>query len=120
MVINNSNWRMYHCNSQGKRLPIGGETTNTPSKTVPGQQLSLRQLIERYSRGAHVEVFEGSYSTDPTFDNMERLDKVERLEAAKQVKQSIADARARRASSVNGVPTQSAPPADSSHSSLDV
>jgi len=76
-------------NTQQNYKPAKGETNRKPSKTVPGQTLPLKVLVERYVRGQHVEVFHAEYVEDENLDGVERMDAVERLEFAHQLKQGI-------------------------------
>nr|QJB19923.1 MAG: hypothetical protein [Microvirus sp.] len=76
-------------NTQQNYKPAKGEINIKPSKTVPGQTLPLKVLVERYVRGQHVEVFNAEYVEDENLDGLERMDAVERLEFAQQLKQGI-------------------------------
>lgn len=66
------------------------------SLTIPGQTLPLRTLLDRYVMGGNVEVFPpvylGEEETDIP-DDLERMDPFEKLEMARELRQSIADAQ---------------------------
>lgn len=84
-----------------------GEKNDKPSKTVPGMTLSLRELLDRYIKGGSVEVFNGVYdSTAP--ENIERLDPMERLDLARNLKGAIDDAQ-KRISRPTPTPTKPEP-----------
>nr|QJB20136.1 MAG: hypothetical protein [Microvirus sp.] len=55
-----------------------------PSKTVPGQVMSLKTILTRFRKGQGVQVFEGQYNPDfpPEFDG---LDKLDRMDAAREM-----------------------------------
>ena len=38
--------------------------SHKPSKTVPGQDMPIRELVDRYVRGQNVETFKPVYSDD--------------------------------------------------------
>lgn len=49
------------------------------SQTVPGQILTLRQVVDRFRRGQNVQTFSGSYDANlpPGWENMDRLEKID-------------------------------------------
>lgn len=78
-----SNWFNYpkHANQRG-------EVVSGVSLTVPGQVLSLDQLLKRYVSGGEV------YRPDPVFDaaphpDIVRMDPMERLDLARTLKQQV-------------------------------
>jgi len=66
-----------------------GEVNTLPSKTVPGQTLPIRTLVDRYRKGQDVPFFSGTYNDNPDFDGFERLDSVERAQLALEVRKSV-------------------------------
>lgn len=83
-----------------------GEKNGLPSLTVPAQTLSLRALIERYTRGQGVETFQPTYTDDPLIpDNYERMSKIERLEHAREMQSDLVQQMER----VRAKPTKAAP-----------
>lgn len=64
------------------------EVNTSPSVTIPGQTLSLRQLLDRYVRGQSVEVFEPVYD-DTMPEGIEHMDKFDRLDMAREIKTAI-------------------------------
>lgn len=70
-----------------------GEVFKLPSKTVPGMTLPLAELLDRYVKKMPVDMFPGQYSDDDDMPDVSRMDTIERLEAAMQIKQSIAQAQ---------------------------
>lgn len=62
------------------------------SQTVPDQSLSMKLLLQRAMRGqdinSHPGAFENNQDFSPTdLDNLERLDKIERIELTRKMKQ---------------------------------
>lgn len=76
-----------------------GEINDKPSMTVPGQTLSLKELLLRYTRGQDVQVYQPVYAgDDPDFpDHLEYMDPQERLDAARSIQGAIYDAQVRNA-----------------------
>lgn len=73
-----------------------GETFTGPSLTVPDQSLSLKDLLERYVMGQNVETFKGVYNGDQDDipENIDRMDHLEKLDLARQVRGKIAETQA--------------------------
>lgn len=66
------------------------EMNGKPSKTVPGQSVPLRQLVERYVRGQEVPVFEPSYDEHGHLpDNLETMSRFDKIDLARQIRESI-------------------------------
>lgn len=69
-------------------LSASKETFSLPSMTVPDQTLSLKTLLERYTRGQSVATFKPVYLGDEEefaqFDSMDRLEKIDHLNNLKQ------------------------------------
>jgi len=66
------------------------EQFTNPHQTIPGQSVPLKTLLERYTLGQDVKTFAPEY--DGTGDvpiNIERMDPMERLDAARQIKEAI-------------------------------
>jgi len=72
-----------------------GEVFKLPSKTVPGMTLPLAELLDRYVKKMPVDMFPGQYSDDDDMPDVSRMDTIERLEAARQLKNSIRDIQSR-------------------------
>lgn len=79
-------------NSSTNRPPIWkGVSNNLPPITVPGQALSIQEVIARYQSGRDVSHFAGSYTdSDLVPDNWERMDVMERLDYTRQMRVDIA------------------------------
>lgn len=73
-------------------VPSDGYAHTTPSLTVPGQVLELRQIRERYTRGQSVVSYPGAYDS-PLPPGYENLSKIEKLEFARANKDSIENIR---------------------------
>jgi len=70
-----------------------GEVYTLPSLTIPDQALSLETLITRYVRGGEVQVFPGVFGGDDLIPvNLERMDEIERIELARNIKASMPSA----------------------------
>lgn len=80
-----ANWANYSQQSKGR-----AEHFKRPSLTVPGQTLSLKQLLDRYVKGQDVDVFTPQYSEDPDIpDNLEKMDTLEKLDLAQNIRRGI-------------------------------
>lgn len=67
-----------------------GEVNNLPSKTVPGQTLSLKELLDRYVRtGVLEQTFTPEYSDDDDLPDVTRMNEMDRLDAAKQLRDFV-------------------------------
>ncbi len=54
-----------------------GETNSLPSMTTPDQNLSLREMLRRYSRGQSVTTFDPVYDGDEDLPDLSGLTKIE-------------------------------------------
>lgn len=61
------------------------ETCTSPGLTIPNQTLSLDVLIAKYIRGENVKTLPGTFTGEDELIDVSRLDKIERLEAAKTI-----------------------------------
>jgi len=60
------------------------------SETIPGQTLSLKELLSRYVMGSPVKQFKPVYTNNTDIpDNLERMEFDERLEHAKVIRHAI-------------------------------
>lgn len=89
-----------------------GEWNTKPSMTIPDQTLSMKDLVDKYIRGEHVEVFQGTYS-DEDFSEFDTMDKMEKLEYARQVGEVIQEIQY-NANKPKPKPVPPAPPAPDS------
>jgi hypothetical protein len=65
-----------------------------PSQTVPDMTLSLKELVERYTRGQSVATFTPVYyGEDEEFADVSRMDPIERIEYARFIREKIAESR---------------------------
>jgi len=68
-----------------------------PSMTVPDQSMSIKTILERYSRGLPVGGrLDGYYDEEDTLPNPLTLDLAERQELAEQYKQEINEIKSRK------------------------
>jgi hypothetical protein len=74
--------------------PATGIEYDLPSMTVPDQSLPLRELYKRHVRGGEMSVLKPQYMGDDELPDIEKLDKIERIELAKAVTQEIQNTRA--------------------------
>lgn len=85
------------------------EEFHLPSKTIPGMTLSLKQLLERYTKGQDVTTFTPSYNDDPDIPaGIEKMDKFEQLDLARDIRAGIDDFR-RKKETPKSVPAPSVP-----------
>lgn len=71
-----------------------GETFKEPSLTVPGQTLSLRDLLDRYVRGGEVATFNPVYTgEEEDYPDLERMSEMDRIDYANELKAYIEDER---------------------------
>lgn len=84
-------------------MPFEAPTT-LPSQTVPGMTMSLRQLVERYTRGEPVPAFTPVFVGDDDVipDNLERMDVQDKLMLSKDLADAIQTERSRRSSPSRG------------------
>lgn len=90
------------------------ETPEGESKTVPDMTLSLKELVNRYTRSGQigeVAAFEPVYDGDIEVPHFERMTPQERLDFAKNLKASIAETR-RKLSEQNKMATKVAKEAE--------
>lgn len=73
--------------------PCNYETNDLPSETVPDQTMSIRTILDRYSRGLPTSgMLNGTYQEDDEYNDMpdpKTLDLSERQELAFQAKQEL-------------------------------
>lgn len=82
------------------------EPENTlPSLTVPGMSMSMRELVQRYTRGESVPTFTPQFHGHDELvpDNLERLDVQERLMLSQDLRHAIQTERSRRSSASRSV-----------------
>lgn len=72
-----------------------------PSKTVPGMAMSMRELVQRYTRGDSVPTFTPQFHGDDSLipENLERLDAQDRLSLSQNLRNAIQIERSRRSPS---------------------
>ena len=74
-----------------------GEVNNLPSMTIPDQTMSIRNIIDRYTRGLPVTGFTPVYDGEDFFmPDPKTLDLVERQEMAEQIKQRVEGLKSRQ------------------------
>lgn len=60
-----------------------------PSETRPDQVLSLRTLIDRYTRGLDVPLFQPVYNDDDDLPNFEQMDSIDKAAMAMDIREGI-------------------------------
>lgn len=76
-------------------FPVQGEKQFSPSKTVPDQTMSMRELLDRYARGLPLAgAKEPMYYGEEDLPDLNRLDLAEIQELKEANKQRIADQQA--------------------------
>lgn len=71
-----------------------GEINDLPSCTQPEMTMSLKEILARYTRGGEVATFTPVYQDHDDFDenpDIMKMDAMERLQYAADLKQSISD-----------------------------
>lgn len=95
----------YHTFNEENGIKTGKDFAGTVSLTVPDQSISMREILERYSRGHDITVIPGEYFAEmdadgnmivpEEFDHIGQMDKMEKVELLDEVKRSIADVQSR-------------------------
>lgn len=92
--------------------PTKGEIQkNKVSATIPGQTLSLKELLTRYTRGQSIETFTPVYD-EGYYPDTSRMDKLDKLDLARQLKTSIEDIQKRKPKADSGDPAPQDKPGD--------
>jgi len=80
-----------------KDFPVKGKICNTPSLTVPDQTMSIRTILERYSRGLPIGGRNDEYyDEEDDLPDPRTLDLAERQELAQQYKNEIEQVKSRK------------------------
>lgn len=77
--------------------PLSRETPEGNSLTIPDMSMSLKTLVDRYTRSGQlgdVPMFEGVYDGDVDVPHFERMTPQQKLEYARNLQSSIAEMRA--------------------------
>lgn len=71
--------------------------SSIPSQTVPGMTLSLRDLVERYTRGLDVQMFQPVYDGDDDFmpPNLDKMTEIERIDLSRDIGEAIFEHRSK-------------------------
>lgn len=97
------------CNSlTARRRVLVHEVNNLPPITVPGQDMSIQEVLMRYQQGRDVSTFNGVYTDNPFVpDGWERMDIQERLDYQRMLKSNVLSAAAdlQRRADVSQPPT---------------
>lgn len=74
-----------------------GEKFTLPSKTVPDETLTVRQMLERHTRGlpVHASQKQAVYHGDVDLPDMERLELEDKQEILENAQQNITDIKDR-------------------------
>jgi len=80
--------------------PVREPVNSLPSLTVPGMTLSLRDLVQRYTRGESVPTFTPQFHGDDELmpQHLERMDVQDKLMLSKELSNAIQTERSRRSS----------------------
>jgi len=98
--MNKSNIKMYALKVKNslnyKEFQRDDEVNTLPSLTIPDQNMSIRQIIDNYTRGLPVTSFNPIYDgEDYDLPDPRTLDLVERHEMAERIKQEVASIKSR-------------------------
>ena len=91
-----------------RRRSLTHEVNKMPPITVPGQDMSIQEVLMRYQQGRDVSTFNGVYTDNPFVpDGWERMDIQERLDYQRSLKSSVLSAAAnlQRRADVSQPPT---------------
>jgi len=100
--MNKSNLKRYFMRKINTHLTYDytqniGEVNNLPSMTIPDQTMSIRTIVDRYTRGLPVTGFTPVYEGEDFFmPDPRTLDLSERHEMAEQVKEEVASIKSRQ------------------------
>lgn len=67
-----------------QNVESAGEFNRYPSLTQPDMTLSMREILERFSRGQGISVRQDHMYEEEDFTELEKLDKFERMDLKKQ------------------------------------
>jgi hypothetical protein len=73
-----------------------GEVNTLPSMTIPDQTMSIRTIVDRYSRGLPVAAFTPVYEGEEYIPDPKTLDLAERQELVEQIQQEVDSFRSRQ------------------------
>ena len=73
-----------------------GEVNQLPSMTIPDQTMSIRTIVDRYSRGLPVSAFTPVYEGEEIIPDPKTLDLTERYELAEKIKQEVESIKSRQ------------------------
>lgn len=73
-----------------------GEVNQLPSMTIPDQTMSIRTIVDRYTRGLPVTGFTPVYEGEEFIPDPKTLDLTERAELAEQIKQEVESIKSRQ------------------------
>jgi hypothetical protein len=74
-----------------------GEVNYLPSMTIPDQTMTIRNIVDRYTRGLPVTGFNPVYDGEDYYiPDPRTLDLVERQEMAEQIKQEVESLKSRQ------------------------
>jgi len=99
-IMNKSNLKMYAMKVKNslnyKEFERNDEVNTLPSLTIPDQNMSIRQIIDNYTRGLPVNAFTPIYDgEDYDLPDPRTLDLVERQEMAERIKEEVASIKSR-------------------------
>lgn len=75
---------------------LKGEINDLPSLTIPDQTMSIRTIVDRYTRGLPVTGFTPIYEGEEFIPDPKTLDLTERQELAEQYKSEVASIKSRQ------------------------
>jgi len=74
-----------------------GEVNNLPSMTIPDQTMSIRTIVDRYTRGLPITGFTPVYDGEDYYmPDPRTLDLVDRHEMAEEIKQEVESLKSRQ------------------------
>jgi hypothetical protein len=77
-----------------EEFELDNEVNNLPSLTIPDQTMSIREILERFSKGLSIEqgkvpIYEGEEDYLPDLKTLDLVDRAELLEQVRKEKQEL-------------------------------
>ncbi len=99
-IMNKSNLKMYIMKVKNslnyQQFDKDHEVNTLPSLTIPDQNMSIREIIERHTRGLPINAFTPVYEgEDYDLPDPKTLDLTERQELAEKIKQEVESIKSR-------------------------
>lgn len=82
--------------SNASQFPKDYEKNSMPSKTVPGQTMTVAEMVARYRKGLPIDQTKGAlYQGEELLPNIDHMDLIERAEYMDSVADALVEIRAK-------------------------